>query len=71
MLKELDNLTKNGIDYTGRLKISNRAHVLFDFHQLVDGRQEDALKGEKNWHHKKRYWPLLWQQDCTTGCKSS
>jgi adenylosuccinate synthase len=47
MLKELDNLTKNGIDYTGRLKISNRAHVLFDFHQVIDGRQEDALKGEK------------------------
>jgi adenylosuccinate synthase len=42
MMKELENLTKNGIDYTGRLKISNRTHVLFDFHQIIDGRQEDA-----------------------------
>lgn len=46
LMKELDDLSKGGIDWTGRLKVSDRAHLLFDFHQLIDGRQETAL-GDK------------------------
>jgi len=41
--KELNNIEKQGIDYSGRVLISDRAHLLFDLHQQVDGQQEDAL----------------------------
>lgn len=40
MLEELKSLDEAGIKYTGRLKISNRAHLLFDFHKAIDGAQE-------------------------------
>jgi adenylosuccinate synthase len=40
--KELEALEKNGIDYKGRIKISDRAHLLFDVHQLVDGLNEES-----------------------------
>lgn len=40
MLDELDALDEGKIDYGGRLLVSNRAHVLFDFHKMVDGAQE-------------------------------
>jgi len=41
MLDELKNLDEAKITYEGRLKISNRAHLLFDFHKLIDGAQEN------------------------------
>merc|ERR1719199_1216978 len=37
LLKELDSLTAAGIDWEGRIKISDRAHLVFDFHQELDG----------------------------------
>jgi len=43
--KELDALEKNGVKYDGRIKISDRAHILFDLHQQVDGLNEIA-RGE-------------------------
>jgi len=42
LFKEMDNLTKQGIQYEGRIKLSNRAHLLFDIHQQVDGLQEES-----------------------------
>ncbi len=47
--EELKNLENQGIDYKGRILISDRAHVLFDFHQAIDGAAEDAaaLTGQK------------------------
>eukprot|EP01129_Flabellula_baltica_P010222 TRINITY_DN429_c0_g1_i2.p1 TRINITY_DN429_c0_g1~~TRINITY_DN429_c0_g1_i2.p1 ORF type:complete len:485 (-),score=138.48 TRINITY_DN429_c0_g1_i2:1888-3300(-) len=42
LFKELDNLTNQEINFEGRIKLSNRAHLLFDIHQQVDGLQEDA-----------------------------
>lgn len=47
LLKELASLHEAGMDTTGRLKISDRAHLLFDFHQVIDGRQEEGL-GDAN-----------------------
>lgn len=43
LLHELEQLDKDGIDYKNRLFISDRAHVLFDFHQLVDAKREAAM----------------------------
>mmetsp|Transcript_16471 Transcript_16471/g.19993 ORF Transcript_16471/g.19993 Transcript_16471/m.19993 type:complete len:473 (+) Transcript_16471:56-1474(+) len=41
LFAELAPLNEGGICTKGRLKVSNRAHLLFDFHQLVDGIQEE------------------------------
>jgi len=49
-LKMLDtynqkSTTTSPINYQGRILISDRAHVLFDFHKIIDGKREDASKG--------------------------
>ncbi|TPX53872.1 adenylosuccinate synthase [Powellomyces hirtus] len=41
--EELANLEKKGLDATGRLFISERAHLVFDYHQIVDGLKEVEL----------------------------
>jgi len=45
MIKELRELSEAGVDYVGRLHISDRAHIVFDFHQEVDGLNEERLGG--------------------------
>jgi adenylosuccinate synthase len=41
--KELQNLEAKGIPYTERLFVSDRAHIVFDLHQIVDGLKEQEL----------------------------
>lgn len=42
--KELAAVRESGVEVDGsRLKVSDRAHLLFDFHQLVDGMRETEL----------------------------
>jgi adenylosuccinate synthase len=43
LFKELEVLEAKGIDWKGRLLISDRAHLVFDFHQIVDGLREQEL----------------------------
>src|SRR5688572_16812194 len=31
------------VNYQGRILISDRAHVLFDFHKIIDGKKEEVL----------------------------
>lgn len=57
LFKELASLDEKEVDYKGRLKISDRAHLLFDYHQIVDGMQEDELAGEKIGTTKKGIGP--------------
>jgi adenylosuccinate synthase len=45
LLREIENLKNNNIDIAGRLFVSDRAHVVFDFHKEIDGIQEDS-KGD-------------------------
>ncbi|KAI9090061.1 Adenylosuccinate synthetase [Phlyctochytrium arcticum] len=40
---ELEALEKKGLDATGRLFLSERAHLVFDYHQIVDGLKEAEL----------------------------
>jgi len=47
MFGELKGLDDGGIDYRGRLFLSNRAQLLFDFHKTVDGILEDR-RGDSN-----------------------
>jgi adenylosuccinate synthase len=44
---ELDKLAAAGVDATGRLFVSERAHVIFDEHAALDGRREGAAGGGK------------------------
>ncbi|KAG5640559.1 hypothetical protein DXG03_008109 [Asterophora parasitica] len=41
--EELEALEAQGLDCTERLFISDRAHLVFDFHQIVDGLKEVEL----------------------------
>lgn len=43
LLEEIDNLKSNGIDASKRLFISDRVHLLFRFHQIIDGINEVSL----------------------------
>ena len=45
-----------GLNCNGRLFISDRAHLVFDFHQIVDGLKEVELGGSRQVTH---YFPLL------------
>lgn len=56
-LNELDSLAKNGINYEGRVLLSDRAHLVFDFHQEVDGRNEARLGRHKLGTTKKGIGP--------------
>lgn len=56
-LTELDGLAKEGIDHEGRVFISDRAHLVFDFHQVVDGSLEARLGRNKIGTTKKGIGP--------------
>ncbi|CAN4118584.1 unnamed protein product [Withania somnifera] len=43
LFKEIDNLESNGVSCQGRILVSDRAHLLFDFHQEIDGLREAEL----------------------------
>jgi adenylosuccinate synthase len=44
-LSEVDSLAKAEIDVTGRLFVSNRAHLIFPFHRMLDQASE-AFRGD-------------------------
>ncbi len=46
-LDEVATLEGKGVDVTGRLFVSDRAHVVLPFHKLLDQAQEDARRGGK------------------------
>ena len=46
-MSELKELEKKEIDYQGRFLVSDRAHIVFDFHQEVDGYNEENLGRNK------------------------
>ncbi|KAF9267266.1 Adenylosuccinate synthetase [Marasmius fiardii PR-910] len=54
---ELDALQTQGLDCTGRLFISDRAQLVFDFHQIVDGLKEVELGGSSIGTTKKGIGP--------------
>lgn len=43
LFKEIDGLESDGVSCQGRILVSDRAHLLFDFHQEVDGLRENEL----------------------------
>lgn len=55
--KELEALEKHGLHTDGRIFISDRAHVVFDVHQMADGLEEVELGGEMIGTTKKGIGP--------------
>lgn len=47
LFKEMKSLEDQGIEVRSRMKISERASLLFDFHKMTDGRQEDEKGDQK------------------------
>ncbi|PNH07609.1 Adenylosuccinate synthetase, chloroplastic, partial [Tetrabaena socialis] len=45
LFEEIESLKKKGVSVEGRLKISDRAHLLFDLHKEIDGLREAELAG--------------------------
>ena len=56
-LEELKSLELAGVNHENRVKISDRAHLVFDFHQEVDGVQETKLGRNKIGTTKKGIGP--------------
>ena len=56
--KELQDLEKKGLNTDGRIFISDRAHVVFDLHQMVDGLEEIQVS-IAHWDHKESDRPML------------
>lgn len=46
LFEEIESLSTKGVNLDGRLKISDRAHVLFDLHKEIDGLREGELAGK-------------------------
>jgi len=41
LIRQIDTLEAAGVDVAGHLKVSNRAHVIFPFHRVVEKMSED------------------------------
>src|ERR1019366_2416425 len=44
LLKEMDSLEKNGVSVWGRLLVSNRAHLIFPYHRMLEKATEDSQR---------------------------
>ncbi|MBN2307147.1 adenylosuccinate synthase [Candidatus Peregrinibacteria bacterium] len=53
MLEEIEELKAKGLDVVSQLLISDRAHIIFDYHIQIDGIQEER-KGDKKVGTTKR-----------------
>lgn len=66
---ELDTLEKKGLDASGRLFVSDRAHLVFDFHQIVDGLKEVELGGSSIGTTKKGIGPAYGSKASRSGLR--
>jgi len=69
LFKELDALESKGLDCTGRLLVSSRAHLVFDFHQIVDGLKEIELGGSSIGTTKKGIGPAYSSKASRSGLR--
>lgn len=47
MFEEIESMKAQGFDVESRVKISDRVALLFDYHKLIDGAQEDSKGTQK------------------------
>ena len=65
LLDEIGMLEAAGIDVRSQLRISNRAHVIFPFHRLVEKMSEARENRDPDRHHVARHRAVLRRQDRT------
>ncbi|SNX85140.1 probable ADE12 - adenylosuccinate synthetase [Melanopsichium pennsylvanicum] len=66
---ELDTIEKKGLNCDGRLFVSDRAHLVFDFHQVVDGLKEVELGGSSIGTTKKGIGPAYSSKASRSGLR--
>merc|ERR1712230_254022 len=66
---ELAAIQQKGLDCTNRLFISDRAHLVFDFHQIVDGLKEVELGGSSIGTTKKGIGPAYSSKSSRSGLR--
>lgn len=69
MFEELDNIEAQGLDCTNRLFISDRAHLVMGFHQIVDGLKEIELGGSSIGTTKKGIGPAYSSKASRSGLR--
>eukprot|EP01088_Endostelium_zonatum_P017588 TRINITY_DN525_c0_g1_i1.p1 TRINITY_DN525_c0_g1~~TRINITY_DN525_c0_g1_i1.p1 ORF type:complete len:456 (+),score=116.55 TRINITY_DN525_c0_g1_i1:11-1378(+) len=71
LFKELESLEKQNIRHEGRIKVSDRAHLVFDFLQEVDGAAEEsaAKSGASIGTTKKGIGPTYMSKCARTGIR--
>lgn len=58
LITEINNLKDHGYDVDNYLKISDKAHVIFPYHRMLDLALEKQ-ENEKDWYNRKRYWTYI------------
>ena len=66
---ELEAIEEKGLDGTGRLFVSNRAHLVFDVHQIADGLKEIELGGQSIGTTKKGIGPAYSSKASRSGIR--
>ncbi|KAI9206665.1 putative ADE12-adenylosuccinate synthetase [Polychytrium aggregatum] len=66
---ELENNEKKGLNADGRLFVSDRAHLVFDFHQVVDGLREAELGGSSLGTTRKGIGPTYSSKSSRSGLR--
>eukprot|EP00771_Trimastix_marina_P000852 gnl/Trimastix_PCT/1884.p2 GENE.gnl/Trimastix_PCT/1884~~gnl/Trimastix_PCT/1884.p2 ORF type:complete len:437 (-),score=94.72 gnl/Trimastix_PCT/1884:128-1438(-) len=70
LFHELEDISSKGVQWEGRLFFSSRAHVLFNFHQTVDGMAEDrATQGSKIGTTRRGIGPCYSHKAMRTGLR--
>ena len=60
LIEEMDYLTRRDIDVGPEmLKISELAHLIMPYHQLIDVARETSHGRSENRHNRARHWSLL------------
>ena len=58
LFEEIEKTKSRGVNPEGRILVSDRAHIVFDFHQLIDGLKEVELGGSSIGTTKKGIGPV-------------
>jgi adenylosuccinate synthase len=69
LLKEIEKLNAADISVEGRLFLSDRAHLVFDFHQEIDALQEEAKGANKVGTTKKGIGPAYTDKVARVGIR--
>lgn len=67
--QELEAIQTKGLNCDGRLFISDRTHLVFDFHQIVDGLKEVELGGKSIGTTKKGIGPAYSSKASRSGLR--